>query len=227
MPVSGFQRVSLVDYPGAVASTIFFSGCDFRCPFCQNPDLVLATTSLIDDQQIFDYLEKNAIKKIDAVCLSGGEPLLDPLVFKWISRLKGMGLKVKVDTNGSRPDLLEKLEVDYVAMDVKTSLDRYEQLTSVSGIEEKVRRSMKFLIHKAKFDYEFRTTLVPDLFGENEIEKLASDIEGAKRWLWQSFRNDLTLDPSYKNKQPLLTAEVEKLLDCARKIVPNARWRGL
>ncbi len=226
MPVSGFQRVSLVDYPGCVASTIFFSGCDFRCPFCQNPDLILATGPALDEREIFDYLEKNAIKKIDAVCLSGGEPLLDPRVFEFIARIKELGLKVKIDTNGSHPDFLEKLDVDYVAMDVKTSFDRYRELSAISNVAGKVRRSMKFLIQNAKFDYEFRTTLVPGLFGKNEIELLKNDIVGAKRWLWQSFRNDVTLDPSYRYKEPLLAPEVEMLLECARKVVPNTKWRG-
>lgn len=198
MLVGGFQRNSLVDFPGIVASVIFLAGCNFHCPYCHNPSLVRGVGEKIPLDEILQYLSK-AKKIIDGVCITGGEPTLhgDELCLL-IEKIRSLGLNVKLDTNGSNPELLRELlnekKVDYVAMDLKTSLDRYTELSRDVLIEKKVRTSLEILQNQKDISYEFRTTLDPRFVSQKELLQLASLLKKESKWYWQQFKNVNCLD---------------------------------
>lgn len=226
MRIGGFQRNTLVDYPGLIASTIFLPGCNFHCGYCHNPGLVHGECDQISVDEILEYLEKASKKIIDGVCITGGEPTLYAAeVRELISKLKNLGLKVKLDTNGSNPDVLKSLDVDYVAMDLKTSVHRYGELSRLPQVESKIQESIEYLVGQDKFQYEFRTTLAPNLVGVEEIESLGQQIVGAPKWNLQKYRNQVTLDPKYSNIAPYSDDEHQELLQVAKKFVPYSKLR--
>ena len=174
--ISGFQKLTLVDYPGYTACLIFTQGCNFRCPFCHNSDLVIGgnNANIIDEQVIFDYLDKRK-GLIDGVCISGGEPLLQKDLELFIRKIKEKGYKVKLDTNGSKPKLLKNLIdnnlLDYVAMDVKNTSNKYALTTGVKTNIEDIKESIDIL-KNSKIDYEFRTTIVKELHTIEDIKEI-------------------------------------------------------
>ena len=165
MVIHGIQKLTLVDYPGHPAAILFTGDCNFRCPFCQNASLVLSSSSepLIADEEIFSFLTKRK-GMLDGVVVTGGEPTLQKDLIPYLGRLKGLGYLVKLDTNGYRPDVLEKAMesgyVDYVAMDIKTSLDEYPVVAGIKNLDvSRIERSVE-LLKSGAVDYEFRTTVV-------------------------------------------------------------------
>lgn len=202
MFIGGIQKISLVDYPGVIASTIFTKGCNFRCGYCHNPELLFGKVEQIPVDEVLTYLKDSKGKKIDGVCICGGEPTIHSDLPDFIKKIKEMGLKVKLDTNGSHPEILKKCEVDYVAMDVKTSFDRYHEICWIKNIEGKIKESIDYLIDQNKFDYEFRTTLVPELVGPEELKVIGLKLKDSKRWFLQNFSNKKTLDPSFEKLNP-------------------------
>jgi pyruvate formate lyase activating enzyme len=217
MFIGGFQKVSLVDYPGIIASTIFTSGCNFRCGYCHNPDLVLGKVNSLDMEKIFRYLKEAKGKKIDGVCICGGEPTVHKDLPQFISEIKNLGLKVKLDTNGSNPDILKKCQVDYIAMDVKTSLNDYHKICWVKGMGEKIKESIDYLIHQDKMDYEFRTTLVPGIVGSDELMEISKLLKNAKRWYLQNYSSKKTLDPSFEDIKPYSLETINGLMENLKK----------
>lgn len=195
MNIGGFQEISLLDYPGKVATIIWTTGCNFRCPFCYNPDMVLDKTDHVPVEDFISFLTKRK-GKIDAVSISGGEPFLQPDLSDFITRVKNFGFLVKVDTNGSFPskleELLEKELVDYVSMDVKSSKKHYSEITKVSINIDDINRSIQIIKNKAP-DYEFKTTVIPTYHTEGDIIEIAKWIKGAKRYYLQQFKSDTTL----------------------------------
>lgn len=188
----GFQKCTLLDYPGKLASTLFTGGCNFRCPFCHNKDLVYLKEgdSNIDLDYILNYLQKRQ-GLLDGVCISGGEPLLAIGLETFIRKLKAIGLKVKLDTNGfyfeRLKQLLDEDLLDYVAMDIKNSQAKYAQSVGLSEIDlEPIDKSIKLLLG-SKIDYEFRTTVVDEFHQIEDIEAIAKWIKGAKRYTIQNF----------------------------------------
>jgi len=223
MLIGGFQRNSLVDFPGIVASVIFLAGCNFHCPYCHNPSLVKVTeqSEHFSLDEILSYLFK-AKKIIDGVCITGGEPTLwgDEL-FLLVHELKKIALKVKLDTNGSHPEILKKLivekRIDYVALDLKTSFERYFELSSEEGIGLKVKESFELLQNQNDIAYEFRTTLDPRFVGPLELEKIAALMKGSDKWYWQQFKTVQCLDESSKDVHAYTLEqlkELQQLLDC-------------
>ncbi len=189
----GFQRLSLLDYPGHLASVLFVRGCNFRCPFCYNPQLVREPEGEgPSTEEILAYLRRRK-GWVDGVVVTGGEPTLYPSLPEFLERIKGEGLKVKLDTNGSNPELLQELLarglVDYVAMDVKAPLreEAYRRVAGVPVSLEAVRRSISLLLSSG-IDYEFRTTVVPTLLEEGDLLEIAEEIRGARRYYLQQFR---------------------------------------
>lgn len=191
MEIQGLQKMSLLDYPGKVACTVFLGGCNFRCPFCHNGELVLAPAPAeLDSGELLAFLEKRR-KLLDGVCVTGGEPLLRPDLPELLKAIKALGYPVKLDTNGSRPEDLRRLVeaglVDYVAMDVKNSPEGYPRTVGVPDLDlGPIRESVSYLLSGA-VDYEFRTTVVRELHSRADFETLGPWLQGARRYYLQAF----------------------------------------
>ena len=188
--IGGFQKQSLIDYPGNISSVIFTQGCNFRCIYCHNADLVLPekTNKLrkFDPEFIYDWIAENIIM-IDAVVFTGGEPTLHVSLPEYISRFKKLGLKIKLDTNGTNPDMLEQLIennlLDYVAMDIKTplKLNKYQEIAGKEVTEtmfNRIKKSADILCNTRHIDYEFRTTIFDKYFSFDTIHEIAGSISG-------------------------------------------------
>ncbi len=222
MEYYGMIKQSLVDYPGEIATVLFTRGCNLRCPFCHNPDLLIKSKNpypaAIDIENVLAFLaERQGF--IDAVVISGGEPTLQPALEDDIRRIKDLGYLVKLDSNGTNSAVLEQLIrtrlVDYVAMDIKAPLEykRYQQtcgrLSSADFFQ--VRNSIHLLNHLSDVQVEFRTTVVPLLHTPQDIENIARYIEGASRYTLQQFNPRVTLDPAYGAVAPFSKEEMEEM----------------
>ncbi len=191
MTIHGIQKLTLVDYPGKCACILFTGNCNFRCPFCHNSSLVLhpETEGVIEEEEIFSFLERRR-KMLDGVVITGGEPTLERSLIPFLKRIRSLGYSVKLDTNGYLPDVLEEAvsagAVDYVAMDIKTSLDDYSRVCGVNADMTRICRSIDFLL-SGKVDYEMRTTVVKELHNEENFRKIGEAIRGARRYFLQSF----------------------------------------
>lgn len=188
----GFQKMTLLDYPGKVACTLFTGGCNLRCPFCHNASLVLQpdASEVYEESYILEYLGKRR-GLLDGVCITGGEPLLNRDLKDFIKKVKELGYSVKLDTNGSFPDRLAELVsdglIDYVAMDVKNCKEKYALTVGIEKFDIKnIEKTVEFLL-KNTVDYEFRTTVVKQFHEPQDIERLAQWIAGAKRYFLQGF----------------------------------------
>ncbi len=192
MIICGMEKASLVDYDKKIAAVLFTGGCNMRCPFCHNAELVLATPEdALDEAEIFDYLEKRK-GLIDAVVISGGEPTLQKDLIPFVEKVRETGLAVKLDTNGLRPDVLATLFgrnlLDYVAMDVKNSRKKYS-MTAGTGVDfSAVSESIGLIMANAP-DYEFRTTVIKELHTEEDIADIADRIAGAKKYFLQKYKD--------------------------------------
>lgn len=229
MTISGIQKLTLLDYPELTSCLIFTQGCNFRCPYCQNSSLILDKNEdgKIDEEEIFAYLEKRK-KLIDGICISGGEPLLQKDLEKFIIKVKNKGFKVKLDTNGSNPNKLKKFIdknlVDYVAMDIKNSFDKYDETIGMKIDIDKVKDSIEIL-KKSKIDYEFRTTIVKEYHTLQDIENICNYIGKDSKYYLQNYRYcETVIDKSLHGfKEEELLAMKEKL----NKKYPNLIVRGI
>ena len=195
MLIGGFQKMTMLDYPGKVACTIFTYGCNFRCPFCHNATLVIDEASLFDKEEIFSYLYKRK-NILDGVVVTGGEPLLQPDIIDFLKELRETGLQIKLDTNGSFPEKLSEVIdlglVDYVAMDIKNSKEKYEMTVGAKIDLSKIEKSVEILLQN-RVDYEFRTTVVCQMHENADFEKIGEWLRGAKRLFLQQFRDSENL----------------------------------
>ena len=204
--IGAIQRTSLIDYPGLISCVLFTQGCNFRCGYCHNPELLDANNwskpLLLDS--IFNFLVKR-VGKIDSVVITGGEPTLHLGLPDFIKKIKNMGFKVKLDTNGTNPEMLKGLLkdflVDYIAMDVKAPLSKYSLITGGDVRMDQIRSSINLIMSKAP-DYEFRTTVVEDQLDFADILKLGADIKGAKRYYLQKFVPTKTNLSEFMDRQP-------------------------
>lgn len=218
MFIKGIQKTSLIDYPNKICSVIFLSGCDFRCPYCQNPDLINSPDKLQDINEK-EFLEFIASRKglIDGVCITGGEPTIHEDLPKLIKNIKKMGFLVKLDTNGNNPKVIEKLIgkklIDFIAMDIKAPLNKYKNVARVNVNVKRIKRSID-IIMSSNIDYEFRTTVLPVLHTKGDILEIAKMIKGAKKYYLQQFRPLITLDPVFKYYS---TFSKEELKDMAKE----------
>ena len=230
MKICGLQKLTLLDYPEKVACTVFTGGCDLRCPFCHNASLVLGAPfpDEIPESELFAYLQKRS-GVLDGGCVTGGEPLLQPGLEDFLERVHALGLSVKLDTNGTFPKRLRSLVeaglVDYVAMDVKNSPERYAETTGVSDFDfSAVRESINFLL-TGSVDYEFRTTVVKGLHDAESLRAAASSIKGAKRYFLQKFvdSGELIEDgfSAFSNQ------EMKEFLNIVSPYVQSAALRGV
>ncbi|MDI3538525.1 MAG: pyruvate formate lyase activating enzyme [Bacillota bacterium] len=231
MGVKGVQPVSLVDYPGHICSTVFFGGCNFRCPFCHNAGLVERADTLPDEnlEDVLAFLTERR-HLVPAVCITGGEPTLAPELTGFIRRLKRAGLLVKLDTNGTRPEVLRALLaerlLDYVAMDVKAPPDKYGLLTGRPVDLEAIHRSIN-LIRTAAPAYEFRTTVVPELLTEKDILDIGRELAGSDKYVLQPFRPAHPLiDPQLELAAPCPVSFLEKVAKELRALIKTVEVRG-
>ena len=218
MKINGFQKLTLLDFPGRVACIIFTAGCNFRCPFCHNASLVthIDNTNTFSEDEILDYLKKRA-GIIDGVCITGGEPLLQPDLEEFIIKIKNLGLAVKLDTNGSSPEklisLVEKGLLDYVAMDIKNCKDKYSLTAGVDINISDIEKSVSFLLEN-HVPYEFRTTVVDGMHTPEDSVSIASWISGAEKYFLQNFVD--SGDILGEKMAPLSQNELENLLKTAQ-----------
>ncbi len=229
MEIHGFQKMTLLDFPGKVACTVFTAGCNLRCPFCHNAFLVteIDNERRFEKSEILEYINKRN-RILDGVCITGGEPLLYPDTVDFLKEIKQTGLAVKLDTNGTFPERLKDAVrygyVDYVAMDIKNSPEKYAQTVGIKNFDfSSVKESIEFLL-SGKVDFEFRTTVVKQFHTAEDIEKIARVIEGAPRYFLQSFEDSGNLIG--ENMEPCSKEETEEMKRVAEKYVKNVEIRG-
>ncbi len=194
MQIHGFMKSTLLDYPGHLAATLFLGGCNLRCPFCQNASLVLWPSSqpVYPEEEVLAYLTKRRTI-LEAVCITGGEPTLYPELPDFLYKIKALGYKIKLDTNGLKPTMVKKLTslglIDYVAMDIKSSPEHYSAATGIPELElTPVMETVDFLL-KGSLDYEFRTTLVRELHSEEDMHSIGRWLKGARAYYLQSYKD--------------------------------------
>ena len=228
MIIKGFQKTTLLDFPGKVAATVFTGGCNFRCPFCHNASLVThIKEDTVEESEVLSYLEKRK-NILDGICITGGEPLLQPDIDAFCRKVRALGLAVKLDTNGSRPEalkhLIEEGLVDYVAMDIKNSKDAYARTCGLERFPDGVEESIR-LIMSCGIPYEFRTTVTREFHSPETIEALTRWIRGAERYFLQCFTD--SGDLIGEGLSAYSATEMEALLSLARKEIPSAELRGI
>ncbi|MFA4999628.1 MAG: anaerobic ribonucleoside-triphosphate reductase activating protein [Parcubacteria group bacterium] len=195
MFLGGYQKVSLIDFPGLVASVVFLRGCDFMCPYCHNPELISMEGNVVLEEEFFSMLLKNR-RMLDGVCVSGGEPCLQPALPEFLSKLKDLGFKIKLDTNGSEPDMLafvlRKGLVDYVAMDVKSSWKNYPLVTHRKHAAVNAKKSLAIL-GDSGIDHEFRTTIFPGVHTIDDFISIAGYLRNGSKYFIQNIKREKTL----------------------------------
>ncbi len=230
MKFNGFQKLTLLDYPGKVACTLFTAGCNLRCPFCHNASLVTHVDNVVsyDEGEILDFLEKRQ-GILEGVCITGGEPLMQSGVTDFIKKLKKLGYSVKLDTNGSFPekliDLAESKLIDYVAMDIKNSKEKYALTSGITDLHiGNIEKSVEFLL-LGKIGYEFRTTVVSQFHTPQDIEEIAKWIKGADKYFLQNFvdSGDLIAD----GLCAVSPETMQNMRTKAAQFIPNVQIRGV
>ena len=255
MQIGGLQKTTLVDFPGTVAATVFTQGCPFRCHFCHNPELVLKDkfNPTIKEKDILDFLHER-LGKLGGVCITGGEPLMQKDIDKFISHIKAIGFKVKLDTNGYYPDRLASIiksgDVDYIAMDIKSPLDKYPSVANIeirnpksetnpnvlnpksekdtsnfktSQLQNPIQRSIS-LIMRSKIDYEFRTTVAKPLISVDDVLKIGKMIKGAKKYYIQNYVKTKQINEEMKLK-PFSNKELKEIVERLKKDIDLVRIR--
>jgi pyruvate formate lyase activating enzyme len=229
MRIHGLQKMSLVDYPGKVACTVFLGGCDFRCPYCHNAELLSEDApAVMDDAELLDFLKKRQ-GLLDGVVITGGEPLLRKDLPDLLRRIKELGYPIKLDTDGNHPKGLKEVVgaglVDYVAMDVKNSPERYGETIGIPAFNvSRVDESIHFLL-EGNVGYEFRTTVVKQLHDEESFKKIGEWIKGADHYFLQKFVDRDTVP--FAGLTGPSDEEMSKYLDIIRLYVPSAELRGI
>ncbi|MBU0647134.1 MAG: anaerobic ribonucleoside-triphosphate reductase activating protein [Patescibacteria group bacterium] len=248
MFIGGLQKISLLDYPGYLAAIIFTQGCNFRCQFCYNPQLVLPISgdnfkytgfNINNDQSQEDHLEykeddlfvflKSRVDKLDAVVITGGEPTIHKDLVDFIIKIKDLGFLVKLDTNGSNPEVIKELInkklVDYFAMDIKASKEKYQQVAGAQVDWEKIKESVK-IIMTSNLPYEFKTTVVPEFFDQSDIQSIGELIAGANKWYLQKFKSNIDLvNVKLENKKSYFDQEMKELAILGKKYVKKCEAR--
>lgn len=247
-PVGALIKTTLVDFPGRVAASLFLKGCNLRCPYCYNWELIdpmlgfgterqTPDKSLSSLEDVFSHLEKRR-NVLTGFVISGGEPLLFPHLAELIEEAKSLGYKIKLDTNGTLPDRLEAImqnpatRPDFIAMDIKTAPNRYALVaphampnSSADALAEKLARSVKLISTLPADCREWRTVLVPPLVGKDDIREMAQLLPKDASWQFAQFRNENCLDPAYNDITPYSDAAVTELVSYAKKMIAGAQLR--
>lgn len=228
MLIKGLQKLTLLDFPERLAATVFVGGCNFRCPFCHNASLVIGAGAgeEIVEEEFFEYLSSR-VGRLTGVCVSGGEPTLQPGLEDFIRRIKALGFAVKLDTNGYRPEVLRALIdeglLDYVAMDIKSSKEGYGKCAGLEKIDlSKIEESARLLM-SGRVDFEFRTTVVKELHTEEDIRAMGAWLAGDERFYLQTFRDSGDIIGSGYSAHS--EERMKKMLEILREYVPRAELR--
>ena len=233
MLVGGFQKLTLIDYPGKVATVVFTIGCNFRCPFCHNPDLIKPSPEMVkigreNEKDFFTFLEKRR-GLLDGVCVTGGEPTVQPDLIPFLERIRSMGFLIKLDSNGLKPEVLRevlKLKLaDHIAMDIKHTPEKYPLAMGLEIDMEKIKESVE-LIKKSGLPYEFRTTVVPGIHTEEDFEAIGKWIRWTKLYYLQPFRDDIVFDPKVRDTAKGKTLDLEDVRKRLKKYGIDAVIRG-
>lgn len=230
MIIKGLQKLTLIDYPDKVACTIFTFGCNFRCGFCHNPELI------VDDgrpdlkrEDIIKFLEERE-GLLDAVCITGGEPTINKDLPDFISKIKSMGFLVKLDTNGSNPKMIEELInkklVDYIAMDIKGPIEIYDEIAEVKVNKEDVKKSVEIIKNRVK-NYEFRITVVPTVFKEEHVKMIVEWLGDVRAFYIQNFGNEKNLDEKFKKVEPYRKEQLKKIHNMFKKYFRVCKLRDI
>ncbi len=226
MIIAGLQKLTLIDYPNKVAAVVFTYGCNFSCPFCHNPELVDSSlkdkVEFISQEDFFKFLNSRK-GLIEGVCITGGEPTLHHDLAEFISQIKSLGFLVKLDSNGTNPqvlaDLLSKKLIDYIAMDIKAPLERYQEVVGRPTDTDKIKRSIE-LIKSSGIEYEFRSTVVEGLHSYDDLVAMAKLVMGAKRYFFQRFvAGPKLLDENFRTRKPPSDDVLGRAAEAARAYV--------
>lgn len=230
MNIYGYQKTTLLDYPGHIAATIFTGGCNFRCPFCHNSNLIVnpPSSSMISEDEVFNFLKKRK-KLLSGVCITGGEPTLQADLSDFIKKLKSLKYKVKLDTNGYRPeilcDLLNKNLLDYIAMDIKSGYSNYSSVCGISDFNiHNITESIS-IIEKSGINYEFRTTVVKELHSAKDFIEIANMLSHESFYYIQSFKDSGNILTSGLSSCDIQT--LNSYLSIAKEKIPNSFLRGI
>lgn len=247
MIIGGLEKFSLIDYPEHLSAIVFTKGCNFRCQFCYNPMLVWPDNSagesiydhnsplegdqrdyLLNEDNLFDFL-KERVNKLDAVVITGGEPTIQSDLPDFIKKIKKLEFKVKLDTNGTNPQMLSDIIreglIDYVAMDIKATEKNYDLVTGISPEMNKIKKSINIIMN-SKLPYEFRTTLVPELHYKKDIKEIAKLIEGAEKWFLQPFKSNTKLvNDTFEGAISFTDKEMEEMCQIAKNYVKQCNLR--
>ena len=226
MKIAGLQKTTLLDFPGRVACTVFLSGCNFRCPFCQNGEILDGKEENYSREEFFAFLDKRK-GILDGVCVSGGEPLIHADIAAFLKDIKSRGYSVKLDTNGAFPEKLKELcaagLVDFVAMDIKNSPQNYKKTAGADVNIDKIKESAAFLM-QGDLPYEFRTTVVKELHRGEDFVRIGQWLRGAKRYFLQTFRDsDNVLQ---KGLTPCSDSEMRAYKQLMKPFIPSVLIRG-
>lgn len=229
MNISGFTKLTLIDYPKKLSCIVFTQGCNYNCAFCQNSGLIKCNKeSLIDHEEIFSYLKKRK-NVLEGVVISGGEPTIQPGLIDFIKKIKDMGFLVKLDTNGSNPDVVKKLLdlklVDYIAMDVKNIFDEYDPIVNLKKVNiENIKQSIN-MIKDSGVDHEFRTTIMKNYHDVNKLTKICEYLGKNEKYYLQNFEDsEMVLDKTLVSFTSEMLANIQNIL---RKNFPNVSVRGI
>lgn len=228
MKIGGLREVTLMDYPNHIAATVFTRGCNLSCPFCHNSELIKSEGYTISEKKIIDFLTKRK-RLLEGVVITGGEPTVQEDIGSFLKRIKKLDYKIKLDSNGTKPLVIKKLIdrdlVDYLAMDIKTSPQKYKKACGVGVDFENIRKSINII--KGMNNYEFRITAVPGLVDENDISEISKLLQGAKKLYIQQFRSKETLVPSYSDKKPFTEETLERFKNIAEQFIEECQIRNI
>ncbi len=231
MDIRGIQKFSMIDFPGQLCSTVFVGGCNLRCPYCYNRELVLNPASLqpVAEAELLAFLDERT-SFLDGLCISGGEPTLQENLVEFISSVKAMGLKIKLDTNGTKPDVIRELLreklLDYIAVDIKAPPSRYPLLAGVDVDASAVLETIE-LLKGSSLEHEFRTTVVPGLLTTKDILNIAQMLTGCRRYVLQQFQL-LTgvIDPTLGSAKPYCREKIFRIAQRCEKYTGSVQLRG-
>ncbi|PIS08824.1 anaerobic ribonucleoside-triphosphate reductase activating protein [Candidatus Beckwithbacteria bacterium CG10_big_fil_rev_8_21_14_0_10_34_10] len=242
MIIAGLQKSTLIDFPGRIACTVFTLGCNFRCPFCHNKDLLnqelfkKSKIKSIEEKDFFDFLNKRK-KILDGVCITGGEPSLNKDLKSFCGKIKSLGLEIKLDTNGTNPlvlkNLIKKKLIDFVAMDIKASFNNYSRAAGVKFPLKKIKESIRIIL-KSGLEYELRTTIVPGIHSQKEVVRMALDLKKITQefnkdkslvYILQSFQPQNCFDPHYLKIKPNSLKKDKKILKLVKQVLPKTKLR--
>lgn len=222
MLIGGLQKSSLLDFPDKISAIVFTAGCNFRCGYCHNPELINSIASVKD---VFDFL-KTRVGKLDGVVITGGEPCIQKDLPEFIKAIKSLGFAVKLDTNGSNPEMLLKVlpYLDYIAMDIKSPIEKYPLITGWHGNIENIRKSIDIIMN-SNIDYEFRTTVVASQLALDDFQKIGHLLCGARRYYLQKFIPSKVLDVSFYSKKTYSHENFEEIINLLHNYIDNVELR--